>query len=87
MKVELSALERGFVANTMRIRAMGARAKAKKTKSDRQRADYEEEATTAEGLAIRFDDGEELVMDEAVPITADPRIDLDYLDNTGGKQT
>lgn len=86
MKVEVSILERAFVANVLRHRAMSAKENGRVTKSDRQRAEFDEEARVAEGLAIRFDEGEPLVMTDSTPIIADPRKDLDYLDDTGGNR-
>lgn len=87
MKVELDIMERAFVSNVLRRRAMEAHENAKATKSDRQRSEFEKEARTAEDLAIRFDNGEPLITEQPTPIVADGRRDLDYIDEKKGEDT
>ena len=83
MKVELSFNDRAYVANVLRGRSMTVSENAETTKSDRQRAELTEEARYAETLALRFDNGEDLVTERPTPITPNKRIDIDSIDSAG----
>lgn len=81
MKSELSPLERAYLANLLRRRAMEVQHSADSTIEERQRAELNEESTFAESLAIRLDEGEALTVERtSVPRQVDPRRDLDYVD-------
>jgi len=80
VKVELTVVERSYVANLLRRRSMEAQHNRDVTKSDRQRVEFEEEARIAESLAIRFDDGEDLQLEQKTPIIPSPNRDINYLE-------
>jgi hypothetical protein len=84
--MKLNFAERAFIANLCRRRALALRDNALATKSASQRIELDEEARHAEGLALRLDDGEELVLERKDPIQVNPRLDLDQLDSVGGPQ-
>lgn len=77
---ELAYADRGYIANQLRRRAIELQNRIEQTKSDKQRVELAEEAAYAEALAIRFDDGEDLVLEIKTPITATPNRDTRYLE-------
>jgi hypothetical protein len=84
--MKLTFLERAYIANLCRRRALALRDNAAATKSSSQQVELTEEARHTEGLALRLDDGEELVLERKDPIQVNPRLDLDQLDTVGGPQ-
>jgi hypothetical protein len=80
VKIDVDHKDRAAIANLCRAKSMTADENSRETKSDRQRVEYQEEARYFEELAIRFDHGEQLVLEQKTPITPNPRIDLDQLD-------
>lgn len=82
MKIDLTPQDRGYVANVLRRRAQECRSLANDARVGQLRLDRQEEAGMADSLAKRFDDGDDEVTEKAT-VTSDPRVDLDYLDDTG----
>lgn len=80
MKVELSHLERGYLANLYRARA----AKQRRLAADRSkaaiRAELDAEADWCEEQAQRLDDAEESSVAERPPARVTERRDLDSVD-------
>lgn len=88
MKLELAThLERGYVANTFRARAIRQRRIASERSKASIRAELEQEADYLEALAQRLDDGEEQnAVSEREPIKVDSRRDIDAIDAPETKQ-
>lgn len=86
MKVDLSILDRAYASNLLRRRSSECSDKANATMSASQRVEWEEEAKLAEALAIRLDNGEDLVLSHPTPITPRPNGDINYMDDPKGEK-
>ena len=86
MKIDLTPQDRGYVANILRRRAEECRENAKTARVGQLRLDRDEEASMADALAKRFDDGDDEPSERVPSVTPDPRSDLDYLDDTGRRK-
>ena len=86
MKIDLTPQDRGYVSNILRRRAEECRANAKGARVGQLRLDRDEEAAMADALAKRFDDGDDEPSDRTPSVKADPRSDIDYLDDTGRRK-
>lgn len=80
MRCEFTFLERGYLANLCRRRVTELRANAEKKSMSSQKQELIEEAEHIEGIAQRFDDGEEPEKVVSIPRTAQPGLDINYVD-------
>lgn len=83
MKTDLDFKQRGYLANLARLRAIQLAKLSKKTLSDSQRVELEEEFAFAETLAAVLDAGEDIVVDRPTPAVVTLRRDIDAVGSTG----
>lgn len=80
-----SHLERSYVANALRARAIRQRKLALTRSKTSIRAELNADADFAELIATRLDDAEESADNGAEPIQVDARRDIDAVDEPNGK--
>jgi hypothetical protein len=88
MKVEMSFLERGYVANLLRIRARDQKKIASDRNASSTRQELEQEAEWCEAKAQSLDNAtEDKILSEKEPIRLDEnsKRDINYIDSPPSK--